>query len=103
MDGQIKNGILEICVLQAISREESYGYKIISDLSGVVELSESTLYPILKRCEAAGYLTTHTKEYSGRLRRYYKITKQGLQRLAAGKNDLLEIGFIYKKLFGGRL
>lgn len=103
MDVQLKKGILEICVLQAISREESYGYKIISDLSGVVELSESTLYPILKRCEAAGYLTTHTKEYSGRLRRYYKITKQGLQRLAAGKNDLLEIGFIYKKLFGGRL
>lgn len=103
MDVQLKKGILEICVLQAISREESYGYKIISDLSGIVDLSESTLYPILKRLEAGGYLTTHTKEYSGRLRRYYKITKQGLQKLAAGRNDLLEIGFIFKKLFGGKL
>ena len=103
MDSQLKKGILDVCVLQAISKGESYGYKIISDLQGVIEISESTLYPILKRLEAAGYLTTRTAEFSGRLRRYYKITSLGLKRLLEGRGDLQEINVIYKKLFGGRL
>ena len=103
MDSQLKKGVLDVCVLYAISKSESYGYKIISDLQGIIEISESTLYPILKRLEAGGFLTTRTAEYSGRLRRYYKITVQGLQKLKSGKNDLLEINWIYKKLFGGTL
>ncbi len=103
MDIQLKKGILDVCVLQAISRGESYGYKIINDLQGVIEISESTLYPILKRLEAAGYISARTAEFSGRLRRYYKITKTGLKRLVSGRNDLVEIGEIYKKLFGGRI
>lgn len=103
MDSQLKKGILDVCVLQAISKGESYGYKIISDLQGVIEISESTLYPILKRLEAAGYLTTRTAEFSGRLRRYYKITSLGLKRLLEGRGDLQEINVIYKKLFGGRI
>lgn len=103
MDIQLKKGILDVCVLHAISKGESYGYKIISDLNGVIEISESTLYPILKRLEAAGYVTTRTAEYSGRLRRYYKITSLGLKRLLEGRSDLQEINVIYKKLFGGKL
>ncbi len=103
MDIQLKKGILEVCVLYAISRSESYGYKIISDLQGIIEISESTLYPILKRLEAAGFLTTRTAEHGGRLRRYYKITVAGLQKLNSGRGDLLEINSIYKKLFGGKL
>lgn len=103
MDSQLKKGVLDVCVLYAISKSESYGYKIISDLHGIIEISESTLYPILKRLEAGGYLVTRTAEHSGRLRRYYKITPSGLTKLASGKNDLLEINWIYKKLFGGKL
>ena len=103
MDSQLKKGVLEVCVLYAISKSESYGYKIISDLNGVIEISESTLYPILKRLEAAGYVTTRTAEYSGRLRRYYKITSLGLKRLLEGRSDFQEINVIYKKLFGGKL
>ncbi|MDE5729531.1 MAG: PadR family transcriptional regulator [Clostridia bacterium] len=103
MDIQLKKGILDVCVLHAISKGESYGYKIISDLNGVIEISESTLYPILKRLEAAGFVTTRTAEYSGRLRRYYKITSLGLKRLLEGRGDFQEINVIYKKLFGGRL
>ena len=56
MDVQLKKGILDVCVLYALSRGESYGYKIISDLEGVIEISESTLYPILKRLEVGGYI-----------------------------------------------
>lgn len=103
MDVQLKKGILDICVLQALSKEESYGYKIISDLNGVIEISESTLYPILKRLEVGGFITSRTAEYGGRLRRYYKITKDGLKKLYDGRNDLREIGVIFNKLFGGRV
>ena len=102
VDIQLKKGILDVCVLHAISKGESYGYKIISDLEGVIEISESTLYPILKRLETGGFVTTRTAEFSGRLRRYYKITKSGLEKLFAGRSDLQEINVIYKKLFGGR-
>lgn len=103
MDIQLKKGVLDVCVLYAISRSESYGYKIISDLQGIIEISESTLYPILKRLEAGGFLVTRTAEYSGRLRRYYKITPLGLKKLNSGRGDLVEINNIYKKIFGGRI
>ncbi|MDE6372042.1 MAG: PadR family transcriptional regulator [Clostridia bacterium] len=103
MDIQLKKGILDVCVLYAISKGESYGYKIISDLMGIIEISESTLYPILKRLESGGYVMTRTAEFSGRLRRYYKITPLGLNKLNLGRDDLLEINSIYKKLFGGHI
>ena len=103
MDAQLKKGLLEVCVLVSLKKEESYGYKIISDLEGIIEISESTLYPILKRLEAGGFVTTRTAEYSGRLRRYYKITSLGLKKLVSGREDFLEINTIYRKMFGGRI
>ena len=103
VDIQLKKGILDVCVLAALSKGESYGYKIISDLTGIIEISESTLYPILKILETGGYVLTRTAEFSGRLRRYYKITSLGLKKLKSGRADLLEINGIYKKLFGGRI
>ena len=103
MDIQLKKGVLDLCVLYAISKSESYGYKIINDLQGIIEISESTLYPILKRLETGGFLVTRTAEYSGRLRRYYKITPLGMKKLVSGRNDLLEINTIYKKIYGGKL
>ena len=100
MDIQLKKGRLDVCVLHAIESGESYGYKIISDLQGIIEISESTLYPILKRLESGGYVTTRTAEYSGRLRRYYQITALGRKKLADGRHDLQEINTIYEKIFG---
>lgn len=102
MDVQIKKGVLDACVLYAIKGGESYGYKIISDLSGIIEISESTLYPILKRLEASGCLTTRTQEFNGRLRRYYKITRTGLTKLEEYKYDFEAINLLYKKIFGGK-
>lgn len=103
MDIQLKKGILDVCVLYALSRGESYGYKIIGDLEGIIEISESTLYPILRRLEVGGYVAMRTAEFNGRLRRYYRITAAGYEKFAAGKADLLEINTIYKKIFGGQL
>lgn len=102
MDAQIKKGVLDACVLYAISRGESYGYKIIIDLQGIIDISESTLYPILKRLEGSGALTTRTKEFNGRLRRYYKITPLGMKKLGESKTDFEEINKIYCKIFGGK-
>jgi len=81
MDVQLKRGILEVCVLKALSRQDSYGYQIIRDLSPTVALSESTLYPILRRMESAGYVTEYSVEHSGRLRKYYRLTPAGEGRI----------------------
>lgn len=77
MDTQLKRGVLDVCVLSAIRERDSYGYQIIKDLSPCVRLSESTLYTILKRLEAAGLLTVRSAEHNGRLRKYYHITAAG--------------------------
>lgn len=77
MDIQLKKGLLDICVLTVLKRGDSYGYQIVKDVSDYVETSESTLYPILKRLEANGSLTTYSVEHQGRLRKYYQITENG--------------------------
>ena len=81
MDAQLKKGVLEICVLSAIEKQESYGYKIISDLAPYVTVSESTLYPILRRLEQSGAVNSRSVEFNGRLRRYFSITPIGREKL----------------------
>ena len=96
MDIQLKRGLLDVCVLAAIKSEDSYGYKIIKDMKPYIELSESTLYTILKRLEMADMLTVRTAEHGGRLRKYYHITEAGLQRIADFKAEWKEILSIYQ-------
>lgn len=96
MDIQLKRGLLDICVLAAIKNEDSYGYKIIKDMKPYLELSESTLYTILKRLETAEMLTVRTSEHGGRLRKYYHITKAGLRRLEEFKEEWREVMSIYQ-------
>ena len=95
MDIQLKRGLLDVCVLAAIKDQESYGYQIIKDMKPFVELSESTLYPILRRLETANLLTVRSAPYNGRLRKYYRITPLGLQRIADFKEEWKEILAIY--------
>lgn len=96
MDGQLKRGLLDICVLAAIKSKDSYGYQIIKDMKPYLVLSESTLYTILKRLEAANMLTVRTAEHSGRLRKYYRITEAGLKRIEEFKAEWEEILSIYR-------
>ncbi len=96
MDIQLKRGLLDVCVLAAIKNEDSYGYKIIKDMKPYIELSESTLYTILKRLENADMLTVRTAEHGGRLRKYYHITEEGLNRIEDFKSDWSEIESIYR-------
>ncbi|MBQ2444989.1 MAG: PadR family transcriptional regulator [Oscillospiraceae bacterium] len=96
MDIQLKRGLLDICVLAAIKNEESYGYRIIKDMKPYLELSESTLYTILKRLETAQMLTVRQAEHGGRLRKYYRITPTGLARIAEFREDWKEMQAIYR-------
>lgn len=95
MDVQLKRGLLDICVLAAIKDKDSYGYQIIKDMKPYVEISESTLYPILRRLEGAKLLTVRTAEHNGRLRKYYHITDDGLRRIEDFKKEWQEIVAIY--------
>ena len=96
MDIQLKRGLLDVCVLAAIKNEDSYGYKIIKDMKPYIEMSESTLYTILKRLEAANMLTVRTAEHGGRLRKYYHITRAGLGRIEDFKDEWREVMLIYQ-------
>jgi len=96
MDIQLKRGLLDVCVLAAIQNEESYGYKIIKDVKPCIELSESTLYTILKRLEGGGMLSVRTAEHDGRLRKYYRITKAGVRRIDEFMNEWREVMAIYQ-------
>lgn len=96
MDIQLKRGLLDICVLAAIKNGESYGYKIIKDVKPFIEMSESTLYTILKRLELAEMLTVRSAEHGGRLRKYYRITPKGSRRIEEFMEEWREVMTIYK-------
>ena len=96
MDIQLKRGLLDVCVLAAIKDEDSYGYKIIKDMKPYLEMSESTLYTILKRLENAGLLTVRTSEHDGRLRKYYHITRAGRGRIEDFREEWREVMSIYQ-------
>ncbi|MEE0095672.1 MAG: PadR family transcriptional regulator [Oscillospiraceae bacterium] len=81
MDTQLKRGVLDVVVLSALLKADSYGYQILKDISPHMTISESTLYPILRRLEAIGCLTTYSREHASRLRKYYSITPKGIGRI----------------------
>ena len=101
LDAQMKRGLLEHCVLSVLCRGESYGYKIIKDLSDCGAISESTLYPILRRLEGAGCLTVSSAEHNGRLRKMYHITGAGRRQMEAFLADWDEVAAMYDFIRGG--
>ncbi len=101
MDVQLKRGLLDICVLKALLTEDSYGYKIVKDLSPHMKISESTLYPILRRLEQNRYLTVYMMEHNGRLRKYYRITTAGKARIHAFLDEWEAVEAIIDYIKGG--
>ena len=102
MDIQLKRGLLDICVLAAIKNKDSYGYQIIKDLSPAVALSESTLYPILKRMQAAGCIAEYSVEHNGRLRKYYHLTPVGKGRIEEFLTEWAEVQRAYDFIRGDK-
>lgn len=95
MDPQMKRGLTDACVLALLSREDSYGYKLVRDAAELMPLSESTLYPVLRRLEEAGALSVYSQEHGGRLRRYYRITDKGRQQMADYAREWEQLGKVY--------
>ena len=95
MEVQIKRGLLDVCVLAAIKYKDSYGYQIIKDMKPYMQISESTLYPILRRLEEGKMLTVYSVEHNGRLRKYYRNTEKGQKRLSDFTAEWKEIMSVY--------
>lgn len=91
MDTQLKKGLLDVCVLKVLSTKDSYGYKIMSDVSAYVEVSESALYAVLKRLELQALVTTYKEEHDNRLRKYYHLTDAGLAKLQEFRPEFTKI------------
>ena len=100
MESQLKRGLIEICVLAAIRKQDSYGYQIIKDISPYLSISESTLYPILKRLESNGNLTVYSIEHNGLLRKYYQITQAGLGKIEDFKQEWSKLQKAYDFITG---
>ena len=95
MDSQFRRGILDACVLAVLEKGESYGYQLVKDISQFIEITESTLYPILKRLEQTALLEVFTQEHNGRLRKYYRITPMGRTKITELMKEWEEIVKIY--------
>lgn len=94
MNVQVKKGLLEYCVLAQLQWGESYGYQMIKDISAYIDISESTLYPILRRLEADKLVETRNVEHNNRIRRYFRLTDRGkehLQNFAKERPQLIRI------------
>lgn len=94
--------LLDALVLSVVSRQDTYGYRITQDVRQVVEVSESTLYPVLRRLQKNGCLAAYDQEYAGRNRRYYTITPDGEALLETAREEWAgyRVG-IENLLFGG--
>ena len=101
MDTQLKRGLLEICVLAVLQRKDSYGYQLIKDISQCIVISESTLYPILKRLDSGNYLTVYSVEHNSRLRKYYRITYLGQKRIEDFMEEWQDVMRVYEFIRGG--
>lgn len=100
MDIQLKKGIIEACVLASLKRSDTYGYELLKRVSPILEISESTLYPILRRLEKSGSLSTYSVEFEGRLRKYYKITKEGVNKLDLFIQEWQDVVKVYDFIIG---
>ena len=101
MDAQMKKGLLDACVLHILTKGDTYGYKLTREITELMDVSESSLYPVLRRLETQGFLETYSAEHSGRLRRYYRITGSGAGRLTEYKKELAELKRIVDFITGG--
>ena len=102
MNSQFKKGVIEMCVLKMISREDMYGFQLIESISQEVEVNENTVYPILRRLTQQQLFSTYTETMSvGAPRKYYKITQDGADKLNEYETEWKKfIGSVYRILGG---
>ncbi len=102
---QVRKGVLELCILRALEREERYGYELVKALASVpgLALSEGTLYPLLSRLRVAGLISARLEESAeGPARKYYSLTREGRRTLATMNDFLAELNEGTNSLHGGK-
>ncbi len=100
MTTQLKKGVLDLCVLYAVSKNDTYGYAVYQEINNLLEISESTIYPVLRRLTAEGNFVTYLKESTeGPARKYFQITEIGLKNLEIKTNEFNS----FNKIIGGYL
>ncbi len=97
----INTGLLDACVLAILSRGDEYGYRLTQEVKQVMAISESTLYPVLRRLLKNGWLSTYDQPFQGRNRRYYRITSEGLTQHSLYLNEWKEYKNRIEGIFGG--
>lgn len=98
---QIGAALLDACVLAVLDRQDVYGYELTVQIKSVIEISESTLYPVLRRLQKEEYLVTYDQPYNGRNRRYYSITGKGRSKLLEYQYDWQEYKADIDKIMTG--
>ena len=81
------SALIEFLILAVLEKGDSYGYEISQTIKLIANIKESTLYPILKKLEASGFLTTYSREFQGRMRKYYSLTNRGVEQLVTLKEE----------------
>ncbi|MCD6160517.1 MAG: PadR family transcriptional regulator [Kosmotoga sp.] len=101
MDKQMKKGVLDLCVLSVLSEEDCYGYQLVEKISAAIEISEGTIYPLLKRLQKEGLLASYIRESSeGPARKYYKLTPEGITKCKRLRKKWFEFYNGVNKLLG---
>lgn len=101
MTYQLTAPLLDACVLGIVDKEDAYGYTLTQKVREIVEISESTLYPVLRRLQKANLLTTYDRAYEGRNRRYYAITESGKEELEFYRKEWVVYKSSIDNLLGG--
>ena len=104
MNIQLKKGNLDLCVLALLENKDMYGYELVNKISVEIEISEGTIYPLLKRIKEDGHVTTYLKESNeGPPRKYYSITKNGLAEKAKLEAEWLSFVEGISRIIGGKV
>ena len=100
---QIGSTLLDACVLAVLADGDAYGYRLTQQIREVVEISESTLYPVLRRLQKDGAVSSYDQPYMGRNRRYYKLTGKGLELFEGYKEEWISFRDRIDRLMMGQM
>lgn len=102
MNTQFKKGVLEMCVLSLLKQGDKYGYELADTVGKQIDISEGTIYPLLKRLRNEGYFDVYLKESpAGPARKYYRLTSKGYEMQEALEKEWNEFSLCVSEILGG--
>ena len=102
MNIQFKKGVLEICVLSVLAHKDCYGYELVNEISKRIDISEGTIYPLLRRLKDEGLVTTYLRESGeGPSRKYYRLTEPGRDKEQSQRDEWMQFAASVNALLEG--